>query len=244
MPYKKLIIIIIAIILVIGGVVVSSLLFPRQEPAKIDPPLNLSQTTDNFNSLASQTQSNLNIDNISNQINSSSSVSISSSRSALTDVKQAVLKTFDENTSFIALENQDFETLSSQIDTRNLSEDVLMYQDPTKVEPNNFYFFKIKDQLKYIGKGIRTVEKITINDKSYWFIVQVNIFGEPNIVLFNDIFTSKVAVEIPDEFLFSSIKSVSNTNAILNLKNGNGRDIIISEYNINLADYTTKLATI
>ena len=244
MPLKKLLIITIALAIITAGIVGINIFFPRQTPAPIDSPINLAQTQQNFNSLTSEAKSGLDPDNINKAFTSSSSSSSqsSSSRAAFTDLKQATLKTFDDQNSYISIQSQDIIALIGEEKIRNLGENVLMYQDLDRLPPNDFYYLKQGENFKYIGRGIATVEKITIDNKVYWFIVQVNLFGVPAVALFNEALTSKTIIPISDRFLYSSIKSVSNEIIVLNVKNGNGRNVAISDFTINLRDYIDKLA--
>jgi hypothetical protein len=241
MPYKKIIIIILAIILIVGGVVTGSLLFPKKEAPKIEPPLNASQTEQAFNNITSQAQSVIATPPDFGLSSSSIALSSSSSRSGFTDDRQATIKTFDEQTSFLQLQIQDIEPLIGEQNIINLGESILMYLDFDVEIPNNFFYLKQGESFRYVGRGIQTVEKINLDNQNYWVVVQTNIFGNTFVGIFNEEFTAKSLISIPSSFLFSSVKSVSNENIIISVANGNGRGAILSDFTINLREYIDKL---
>jgi len=232
MPYKKIIIIILAIVPMVGGVVAGSLLFPKKEAPKIEPPLNASQTERAFNNITSQAQSVIATPPDFGLSSSSISLSSSSSRSGIADIKQATLKSFDTDTSLVKLGTQDLQSLGTQYSFENYLETTLMELNPRISNENEFFYLKQKDKFIYIGKNINTVEKIAINNQDYWFIIQVDIFGVPTVAVFNRDFNQKTPIILSDTanaktdadvipVLFNSLKSVSGTKITLSLANGN-----------------------
>jgi|GEM_PF-5767875 len=245
MPYKKILIIIITIGLIIAGVMAVSALFPRPEPKKIDPPVDVNQTQQAFNNLTKDVQTNLNPDNLGNILNSSSS-----SRSAFTQINQAITKNIDPDTVLFKIQSQDLPNLTNEFRVSDNGRQVLMFLDPQIATPDNFYYLKIKDETKYVGQGIETVEKLNINDQTYYLIIQTDIYKIPKVAIFNNDFSFKKEIPIFIQennstqaqdrvyLLFDSIKSISNSNLILRVKNGNTPSSTLSDFNIELKQYT------
>lgn len=247
MQAKKLLIITIALAIITAGIVAINLFAPKQNPTSIESPLNLDQAEQAFSSLRNDAETGLDLDNVASNFSSSSSAlssssSTSSSRQAFTDIRQATLKTFDEQTSFIQLQAQDIQKFIGGTSIRTTNQEALMLLDIDITEPFNFYYLKQGEIFRYIGGGIKAVEKITIDNQNYWLIVQVTLFEVPVVALFNDTFTTKTLIPIPDRFLYSSIKSISNENIVFNFKNSNVGDTTLTDFSINLRDYIDKLS--
>lgn len=247
MQPKKLLIITITLAIIVAGIVASSFIFPKQETKKIDTPVGLSQAKDNLNSLASEAQTGLNPETINSAINSSAttnsfetSSASTSSISAITDIKQVTTKSFDDKSSLLTVKQQDLNAVGNLLrldEPRNLMDVNLNIVDNSQI-----FFITTDSQVFYLGFGINTVEKITIDSKNYWFIIQVNLFEIPKFALFNENFSQKILIPTPTLTLFNSVKSISGSNVVISLKDENTTKL--TDYPINLADYVDKLAPI